>query len=352
MPNTATFAARTDSSTANNASLNLTGDAAIEITFIALDPNGGTGDLILDGFGDGTTDPDTQVLIDGQSHSFSVAFVGTLPSTAKQGAGKVPDQFEGQEVIVIVVEDYPQPGEVTRLAFLPEGDATLAEMDAFGNGAINIRNLQTNPPPRPVCFHTGTLVAVPAGESLIETLVPGDLVLSWDGPVRRVAWMTRSDHRWGPEADPTKPVLIRKGALGPDRPQRDLVVSPLHKLLVLDRDGAERLAPARGLLHFAGIRQMKGRRQAAYVHLLLDAPALLVTSGVASESFHPGPTAMKMLSIAQRHALRVALARLGCNEESYGAPPRPPMTCREATAHARPLAATAMAAAARVQPSA
>lgn len=51
--------------------------------------------------------------------------------------------------------DYSAPGESTRLVFLPEEDAIQADMDAFGNGGVNLVNIDTATP-GVICFASGT----------------------------------------------------------------------------------------------------------------------------------------------------------------------------------------------------
>jgi len=65
----AAFLSRTDSASANNPALNLTGDPSVEITFLAQTPTGGRGDLILEPSPAGGVDPDTQVLRDNQDEN-------------------------------------------------------------------------------------------------------------------------------------------------------------------------------------------------------------------------------------------------------------------------------------------
>lgn len=138
-----TFWARTDSNSANNPALNLTGDPATQITFVA---SGTNGDLFLETNG-GAPDPDTQVEIGGIAYDFTFELTATLPTLSKDGAQQVPDQFEGSTVITITVHDYPSAGETTRLTFMPNETATQAEMDAFGLGAVDLQNVTSEPSP-------------------------------------------------------------------------------------------------------------------------------------------------------------------------------------------------------------
>jgi hypothetical protein len=134
-----TFWARIDSASANNPALNLTGDPAVGITFV---PSGTSGDLILDTAG-GAIDPDTQIEIEGIVYDFTFVLSGLMPTTKNNGSQQVPDQFEGNAVYIVTVQDYPTAGETTRLAVLPDDLATQAEMDSFGNGAIDVQNVDT-----------------------------------------------------------------------------------------------------------------------------------------------------------------------------------------------------------------
>ena len=108
-----TFWARTDSGSANNPALNLTGDPAVEIKFVQA---GAAGELVLDVAG-GSVDPDTQVEIGGSTYNFTFELSGFMPTLKKDGAQQVPDQFEGHAVYIVAVRDYPTAGETTRLSF-------------------------------------------------------------------------------------------------------------------------------------------------------------------------------------------------------------------------------------------
>lgn len=292
------FWARTDSNSANNPALNLTGDSAIQISFV---PSGTNGDVLLE-YDGGAVDPDTQVLIGGVAYDFTFDSSSTLPTANNQGAGRVPDQFEGEALFIVIIEDYPTAGDTARLAFLPEFEATQAEMDAFGNGAIRLQNIDTTTP-GVICFAQGTLIKTPDGEKPVETLSTGDLVLTADGDALPIVWISSSAHRWPGSGDQTLPVLISAGALGEGRPRRDLVVSPLHKVLVRNlalNAPSDVLVPAKGLTSLRGIRVMKGKKNMTYYHVMLETHALLVSEQLPSESFYPGPEALKMLRPKQR----------------------------------------------------
>lgn len=66
------FYARGDSSTANNASLNVANANAIPVTELVFDRTDG-GDLVLD-YNNGQPDPDTVVYVNGVEMTFTVEF--------------------------------------------------------------------------------------------------------------------------------------------------------------------------------------------------------------------------------------------------------------------------------------
>lgn len=334
---------RTDSNSANNPALNSTGDPPIQIEFVT---SGTNGDLILEQPAPGAIDPDTQVMIDGVAYDFTFELTGTMPTTNNNGANQVPEQYQGSAVNVITVYDYPSPGDTTRLYFFPEETATEAEMDSIGNGAIDIQNLDTTPPESPVCFASGTLIATPKGPVPVEDLRPGDLVSTIDSGDQPVIWRDTSHHDWPGSAETARPVCIRRGALGPDMPMRDLIVSPQHKIVLRPATAGrgastgQCIAPARGLTGLQGIRVMEGKRQVDYHHILLPRHAALLSDGLATESFFPGPTARKMLSGAALRALDRALSKHGLTAATYKPAAWPALTVRAARALVRTTAVT------------
>jgi hypothetical protein len=324
MPTNLTFAARFDSNSANNAALNLTGAPAVTITFAPESITGAPGDILLEG-SEGNPDPDTVVYIGGVAYEFSFTISGTLPTQNSQGANQVPGPFQGSDVYVITIYDYPTAGSTSRLAYMPNEEATLADMDAFGNGAINVQNTVNNPPPAPVCFCAGTEIETPDGPVTVENLKIGDQVCTRDGTLR-VIWIGLSDHRWSAEADDAKPFVVPSNAFGPGLPYRDLHISPQHKLALTetkDNGGSEIvLCPVKGLAGWRGIRQRQGCRATSYFHVLLERHAVVRANGLETESFFPGKTALRMLSAQSRRDLLNLLVgtTVMCNlEEVYGA---------------------------------
>jgi hypothetical protein len=133
-----------------------------------------------------------------------------------------------------------------------------------------------------ICFMPGTHVAVPGGEAEIETLRPGDLVMTTAGQAKAVRWIGRQtvSRRF---ADPLRvlPIRIRAGALGENTPCRDLLISADHAVLV---DSV--LVQAAALVNGSSIVRETGVPQVyTYYHVELDDHSLILTENVAAETF-------------------------------------------------------------------
>lgn len=137
----------------------------------------------------------------------------------------------------------------------------------------------------PICLCAGTQVATPRGPVPVESLRPGDLVLTLDGPPMPVRLVLQEVHRFRSREDRARPVLIGAGALGAGLPRQPLRLSPQHRVLMRDPlDGSEALVPAVKLADRPGIRRMRGVAQAEYVNILLDRHAVLGVAGLGVET--------------------------------------------------------------------
>lgn len=157
-----------------------------------------------------------------------------------------------------------------------------AGTDSYDYGAVFV-----------ACFAKGTLIAGPTGERPIQDLRSGDLVQTLDHglqPLRLI--LTR--HLDFDAGDPPchKPIAFQPGTLGPGSPDRTLIVSPQHRMLIHRPAHGDVLTPAKGLTEHTGVRLMKGRRQITYYHLVFSRHQIVRAQGCWSESFYPGATAM------------------------------------------------------------
>lgn len=138
------------------------------------------------------------------------------------------------------------------------------------------------------CFVAGTMIETARGPVSVETLVPGDMVLTQDNGMQPLRWIGR---RRVPAIDSYAPIHISAGTFGD---HDDLLVSPQHRIMIRDPlaellfEAAEVLVAAQDLVNNNSVRVRMGG-DVEYVHILFDAHQVVFSSGLASESFLPGP---------------------------------------------------------------
>ncbi len=158
-----------------------------------------------------------------------------------------------------------------------------------------------------ICFTPGTAIATPKGEVAVENLQAGDRVLTRDNGIQELAWVgQRQLSEFELARHPEwRPVLIRAGALGPNVPEKDLLVSPNHRVLVTEARAAlyfeesEVLAAAKHLTDLDGVDRVKPSGL-TYVHLLCERHEVILSNGAWTESFQPGDYSLKGMGDPQR----------------------------------------------------
>ncbi len=180
------------------------------------------------------------------------------------------------------------------------------------------------PPP---CFTRGTLIETAAGPVPVERLAAGDMLRTMDHgfqPVRLVC-STACDSIDLQLRPAIRPVRIMAGALGGGLPQRDLLVSPQHRMLICSRIAermfgtAEVLIPAIKLIGLPGILVDEDVTEVEYFHVLLDEHQVIFAEGAPSESLLTGPQALRSVGAAAREEIRALLPDIA--ETDYA--PRP-----------------------------
>ena len=202
------------------------------------------------------------------------------------------------------------------LNWQPVGFAFLHEIppDGVALTVVAAADVRSNVDPYSLlvpCLAEGTRVATPTGPRAVETLRPGDLVLTEDAGPQPIRVVLRRTVDCRPARDRLAPILIRAGALGRG-PTDDLIVSRQHRILM--RAGAQDvLVPAGALTGMPGVRIMLGRDSVTYYNLALDRHEVIRAEGALVETFLPGSQA----GLALQGADLLRLAAL------YAAPPAP-----------------------------
>ncbi|MDR7125354.1 Hint domain-containing protein [Pseudotabrizicola sp. 4114] len=186
-------------------------------------------------------------------------------------------------------------------------DGYVEYLDSDGNvtGRSEFTNIENI-----ICFTPGTLIATPKGEVLVEQLRVGDKVITRDNGIQEIRWMGAKEMGWHDFAGNPhlRPVMIKAGSLGNGLPERDMMLSPNHRLLVAnDRtalyfDEHEVLVAAKHLIGGQGIQQVDSVGT-TYFHFMFDQHEVVLSNGAWTESFQPGDFSLKGLGNAQRTEL-------------------------------------------------
>lgn len=180
----------------------------------------------------------------------------------------------------------------------------------------------------PPCFVSGTMIDTPYGPRPIETLQAGDQVLTRDNGVQTISWIGSREISLAPENDKLRPIRITKGALGPNLPDRDLLLSPKHRLLITDpvlslvTGCDEVLCAAKNLINGQSI-YAECATSVRYHHLLFETHQVLSSSGCCSESFYPGQIGLESFQDQAREEVFGLFPELRALPQSFGPTARP-----------------------------
>jgi hypothetical protein len=160
------------------------------------------------------------------------------------------------------------------------------------------------------CLTPGTSIATPRGPVAVEDLSVGDRIVTRDSGLREVRWIGRRSLDWQTLAgnEHLRPVLIRSGSLGHGLPERDMLVSPNHRMLVardltaLPFDEPEVLVAAKHLIDNRNIKVVNSLGT-TYFQVMCDRHEVVLANGCWTESFQPSDYTLKGLGNAQRQEL-------------------------------------------------
>lgn len=174
--------------------------------------------------------------------------------------------------------------------------------------SVNQTNLYTD---FVACFVAGTLIRTRRGMIPVEDLERGDdIETATNGfqPLRLKLTRTVSLDELINQPN-LRPVRIGAGALGPDLPKRDLMVSPQHRMQVTSPIAGRMfetdtvLVAATKLTRLNGISVQEPTDSVDYYHLVMDQHEVLFAEGAASESFYLGEFAIKAMAPEARAEL-------------------------------------------------
>lgn len=240
---------------------------------------GGTGTDTIEG---GTGQDD----IDGGDGA-DIINAGDDADTIRIGSGDVVDGGEGgDDNDTLILGDFG--ATVVYDGGNPE-NGTVTFSDGSTATFTNIENVVP-------CFTPGSMVATPGGFKTVEDLAIGDLVDTRDHGPQEVRWIGEKFVSAGAleRAPHLQPILIRKDSIAPSVPDRDMLVSPQHRMLIenaatqlwLGED--EVLVKAKHMTHKSGVDQIEAEEGITYIHVMFDQHEILLVDNAWTESFQPG----------------------------------------------------------------
>ena len=185
-----------------------------------------------------------------------------------------------------------------------------------------------------VCFTKGARMATPDGPRPVEALKAGDLVTTADWGPQPIVWTSRRHVTFRDGLGDAKPVQVKRGAFAPGLPERDLLVSPQHRFVFLDRRSdlrREVFVAAKALTALPGVRPMKGKKAVEYLHFALPRHSVVFADGVRTESCYIGPCVLSAAGKTDRFRIKAHFPDINLlSGHGYGPTARPVVKVQEA----------------------
>lgn len=157
--------------------------------------------------------------------------------------------------------------------------------------------------PGAICFAHDTLIETKKGLRKVQDLLEGDQIQTRDNeyqPIRWIGCAKRSAIELAKHKN-LRPIVIRKDAFGTNCPDRDLILSPQHRILSnifanhLHFGTSETLVSAKHLANNTSIIA-DNICNVIYYHVMFDAHQIIKSNGVWTESFLPGDYSLSTLT--------------------------------------------------------
>lgn len=187
---------------------------------------------------------------------------------------------------------------------------TAADDPNAGDTRLQYSDLENVP-----CFCQGTAVMTSDGKQPVDWIRPGDRILTRDHGFQPVLWTDRTVIRasWLADTPTLRPIRIAKGSAGNDMPERDLMLSPEHRILLKSPQielllGCDEVfAPVKALTNDGEVTQTLPDHDISYYHILFAQHEIVLAEGLWVESFFPGKMALAALSEGKRRRVHKIL---------------------------------------------
>jgi len=220
---------------------------------------------------------------------------------------------------------YTADNDNAAIQALDDGETLTEVFTVTSDNGTTTVTITINGVDEPPCFVAGTLIETPRGPRPIETLRMGDIVLTRDNGMQEVRWVgaRHLDLLAGDDLGHLQPIRIRKDAFGKGLPDRDVLLSPMHRVIVRDplvgllTGKDEVLCPVRQLVNGRSVIR-ENLHAVSYHHLLFDDHQVLSSSGCDSESFYPGHVGLGGFDDATREEVLALFPDLRSFDNGYG----------------------------------
>lgn len=234
----------------------------------------------------------------------------TSPLPEEGDADSVAILFGGDDFDALILQDAARIGEIGTSGAHDHTDdaAGVSGTDARDDHVLemHLASVEKIVP----CFTPGTMIDTSGGPVPVEHLRPGDRVLTRDNGFQPLQWvgckaLDAAELVRQPEF---RPVRIARDSFGRGLPDRDLCVSPQHRILLAGPEAEllfgehEVLVPALHLVGLPGVAR-DDSRSVTYVHVMCRQHEILRGDGVWSESFQPGDMSLAGLDAPQRNEI-------------------------------------------------
>jgi len=216
-----------------------------------------------------------------------------------------------------------------------QGDITFTNTDDAAGGlsgsfTVNDTLVTFSEIENIICFTPGARILTPRGERPVESLRPGDMIVTRDHGPQPLRWTGR---RTVPGTGRFAPVRVAARVL--DGARAPLTVSPQHRFLFTGYKAEllfgcdEVLVAARHLVDGQAVTQTE-QAAVTYIHVMFDRHEVIYAEGAATESFHAGETGLSAIEHGARDELFALFPDLRSHPERFGPTARPCLRHHEA----------------------
>ncbi len=158
-------------------------------------------------------------------------------------------------------------------------------------------------------FSRGSLIETESGPMAIEDIMPGDRVVTRDGPALPVMWKGSTQVLPGrPDASGRSVALTRimSDSFGIERPMSSVIAGPAARILRTPGHlrrilgSTPTLVPVSEFVDGLSVIETAPPTPVELYHLCLERHAVIRVSGLEFETYHPGINALRMTSHAMK----------------------------------------------------